>query len=326
MRATKIWALPASEPVTATSPAPASPVAPAVSATRVDLVVVHRSQPARAAETVRRFLAQDVPVRVAVADNGSSAEDRARLRTELPADVVLLPQGRNLGFGPAANAGFRWFGDQPDRADWVAVAPHDAQPAPDCLRTLLGELARRPTAGLASADVGDGLTPVVDRYFGAIPVRARVKHGWEPSGYPHGTLLMARRACLDEVGLFDERYFAYCEEADLALRARRAGWQVGVVRGAEVRNPTISSHVAVVDYLQLRNTLLLVREHFGRYALAVRTVIALGQLLTGLFDEARRGPYWDVPARLCALRDHYLGRFGPPPPGIVRRDERHQQR
>ena len=32
-------------------------------------------------------------------------------------------------------------------------------------------------------------------------------------------LLLARRACLAEVGLFDERYFAYCEEADLALRA-----------------------------------------------------------------------------------------------------------
>jgi N-acetylglucosaminyl-diphospho-decaprenol L-rhamnosyltransferase len=296
-----------------------------VASTRVDLVVVHRSQPSRALETVRRFLDQDVPVRVAVVDNGSSADARARLREGLPSEVVLLTQSNNLGFGPAANAGFRWFGDQADRADWLAVAPHDAQPAPGCLRTLLAEMVRRPTAGLASADVGDGLTPMVDRYFGAIPTRARVKQGWEPSGYPHGTLLVARRACLDEVGLFDERYFAYCEEADLALRARWAGWQVGVVRGAEVRNPTISSHVAVVDYLQLRNTLLLVREHFGRYALAVRTVLALGQLVAGLADPSRRGPYWDVPARLCALRDHYLGRFGPPPPGIVRRDERHQR-
>ena len=48
--------------------------------------------------------------------------------------------------------------------------------------------------------------------------------------------MMLRRDCLDEVGLFDERYFSYCEEADLALRARRAGWKVGLVRGARVQN------------------------------------------------------------------------------------------
>ena len=46
--------------------------------------------------------------------------------------------------------------------------------------------------------------------------------GWEPVDYPHGTLLLARRACLEDVGLFDERYFSYCEEADLGLRARAA--------------------------------------------------------------------------------------------------------
>ena len=77
--------------------------------------------------------------------------------------------------------------------------------------------------------------------------------------------MLARRECLAEVGLFDERYFAYCEEAELALRAKRAGWQVGVVRGAEVRNTDVGSRAAVVDYLQLRNTLLMVREHSGRY-------------------------------------------------------------
>src|SRR5207253_10955484 len=74
--------------------------------------------------------------------------------------------------------------------------------------------------------------------------------------------MLVRRGCLQEVGLFDERYFAYCEEADLGVRATRAGWEVGVVWHALVRNPSLSVSVAAVEYLKLRNTLLLVRQHF----------------------------------------------------------------
>jgi N-acetylglucosaminyl-diphospho-decaprenol L-rhamnosyltransferase len=299
-----------------------------VPAPTIDLVIVHRGVPDVVGETVHRFLDQDdVDVRIVVVDNASSEDDREKLAVTLPDHVVLLPQDRNLGFGPAANVGFRWYlerGDTAAGAEWLAVAPHDARPDPDCLRVMLDELDRRPRAGLASADVGDGLTPIVDRYIGAIPVPARVQRGWEPAGYPHGTLMLARRACLEGVGLFDERYFAYCEEADLALRARAAGWQVGVVRGAEVRNPTVGSHVAVVDYLQLRNTLLLVQEHFGLWPVTMRTCMALYHLGVGLCSPRRRGPYWDAPARVAALGDFFVRRFGPPPPAIMRRDLLHQ--
>jgi glycosyltransferase involved in cell wall biosynthesis len=303
-----------------------------VPAPAVDLVIVHRGVPDLVGETVHRFLDQeDVTVRIVVVDNASSPDHRDKLALTLPDHVVLLPQDRNLGFGPAANVGFRWYlgkddpgSDRTNGAEWLAVAPHDARPDPDCLRVMLAELDRRPQAGLASADVGDGLTPIVDRYIGAIPVPARVHRGWEPAGYPHGTLMLGRRACLEQVGLFDERYFAYCEEADLALRARDAGWEVGVVRGAEVRNPTVGSHVAVVDYLQLRNTLLLVQEHFGLWPVAMRMCMALYHLGVGLVSAKHRGPYWDAPARVAAIADFLRRRFGPPPAGIVRRDALHQ--
>ena len=149
--------------------------------------------------------------------------------------MTLVEAGANTGFGPGANIGFRWFlARRP--APWLAVCPHDAHPLPGCLERLVAVSAAQPRAGLASADVGDNLTPVVDRYFGAIPAEATVAEGWEPAGYPHGTLMLARREVLTDVGLFDERYFAYCEEAELAIRAKQAGWQVGVVRGAEIRN------------------------------------------------------------------------------------------
>src|SRR5688572_26523104 len=281
------------------------------------VVILHWNRPERCLGTVARFLEQEVPggVRVVVVDNGSDAEAVATVRKGLPVGVPLLELPRNRGFGPGANAGFRHVLDHPEPGDggWIGLAPHDAEPAPGCLARMLEVVGERPRAGLACADFGDGATPVVDPYFGGILAPATVADGWEPAGHPHGTLMLARRQVLDEVGLFDERYFAYCEEADLALRAAAAGWDTGLVRGAIVVNPDLGTRVSVIDYLQLRNTLLLVREHSGRYHAMIRGLLAVGQLLAGLAVPAHRGPYWDPRARVRALVDHSRGRYGAPP-------------
>lgn len=287
------------------------------------IVILHWNRAERCVGTVARFLAQEVDggVRIVVVDNGSAPEALAIVRAGMPAGVELVELPANRGFGPGANAGFRHVLDhpQPGDAGWVGLAPHDAEPAPDCLARMLTAVAERPRAGLACADFGDGATPVVDPYFGGILAPATVAEGWEPAGHPHGTLMLARRQVLEEVGLFDERYFAYCEEADLALRAKAAGWETGLIRGAIVVNPDVGTRVAVIDYLQLRNTLLLVREHSGRYHACIRALLAVGQLLAGLVSPTRRGPYWDPRARVQALVDHARGRYGPPPRSIQER-------
>ena len=272
------------------------------------VVVVHRNQPERLADTIAAFRAQDTPVSVAVVDNGS----RAVPCIDEP-DVVVLDAGENLGFGPGANMGFRHFLSRDAHWDWIALAPHDALPQPDCLRRMLEAVGDRPRAGLACADVGDESTPVLDPYFGGILAPAATDEGWERAGHPHGTLMLARRVCLEDIGLFDERYFAYCEEADLALRAAARGWECGLVRGAMVRNPYVGSASAAIDYLQLRNTLLLVREHSGRYHAFIRFAIAVWHLASGAVIPSRRGPYWNVRGRITALADFMRGRFGPPP-------------
>ena len=184
---------------------------------------------------------------------------------------------------------------------------------------LVAATAARPRAGLSSAEYGGGdrlALPVVDPYFGGILAATHRRPGWEAAGHPHGTLLLARRACLEQIGLFDERYFAYCEEADLGVRARRAGWEVGVVWGAVVANPGMSSEPGVAEYLMLRNSILLVRRHFGRYRAGIRFLMAVWVTARGALRPARRTPFWDLPARLLALRDALLGRSGPPPPRL----------
>jgi GT2 family glycosyltransferase len=280
----------------------------------VTVVIIHRNRPDAVGRTVTAFRQQSIPTRVVVVDNGSIAATEAALPT-LVGDAELILTGENLGFGPGGNVGLRRFLAD-GQGEWVAIAPHDALPDVDTLEKMLAEVANRPSVGLMSADVGDGMRPIIDPYLGTIEAVPTVESGFDPADYPHGTLMMCRRACLEEVGLFDERYFAYCEESELAIRAARAGWDCGVIRGAMVRNPGMSASIERVAYLQLRNTLLMLKEHYGRKNEWFRIGVALVQVPVGMVHVPSRGLHWSPRGRLKAIRDHLRGRYGPPPDDV----------
>ncbi len=263
---------------------------------------------------------------ITIVDNGSDPQEVEALRDGLPAAdrVEVLEAGSNLGFGPGANVGLRrWLegADGDPGGEVCLVAPHDSRPAEGTAASLLREFLARPDAGLASADVGDGEVPRIQPWLGPIgepapPLDDGGADGtavrWEACDYPHGTLMAARRACLEAVGTFDERYFAYCEEADLGLRARAAGWEVGLVRGALVHNPESNTEAAVIDHLMVRNTLLLLRTHFGFANMAFRIGVVAAEHVVGWWKPEVRGPYHTGRARLRAVRDALVGRYGVP--------------
>jgi GT2 family glycosyltransferase len=281
-------------------------------------VVVHRRRPEACIRTIATLRDEGVDT-VVVVDNASPAEHRKAIIDAHP-DVVLLEQDDNLGFGPAANVGFRWWLDASTDEPWVLLCPHDAEPAPGAVLVLLDAANERGGAGLACAEYGEhewSGKPYIDPYFGSMLVPTERRPGWESCHHPHGTLMAARRDLLLDVGLFDERYFAYGEEADLGERARRAGWDVGIVWGAVVRNPGMSSEVGVPEYLMLRNSLLLVRSYWGRYHAFIRFVAATWVTARGALGGTRT-PFWDLRARLLALRDFLTGTFGPPPATLTR--------
>jgi len=277
----------------------------------VGVVVAHRNQGVRCVATLRRFLEQDVPVDLIVVDNGSRPDELALVRSS-GIDATVIETGTNTGFGPSLNIGLRrWL--RHGQGDWVVAAPHDALLQPGGIAQLVTIAEGRINAGVVCADVGDQATPTVDPVLGAIPGRAMMRDGWEDAHYPHGTLMLFRRQCLLDIGLFDERYFAYNDEADIGIRARAAGWGVGLARGVMVENPSTSTGPAVIDYLRLRNTLLMQHEHFGRRNAAMRAIIALANVVHATVRPSVRPPWYTGSARLRGINAAVRRRWGPPP-------------
>jgi N-acetylglucosaminyl-diphospho-decaprenol L-rhamnosyltransferase len=285
------------------------------------MVVVHHDRPEACALTVAAFAALPEVTSVCVVDSSSRAASSAQLRRLLPR-AEIIDAGGNVGFGPGANLGLRAWLDA-GSGEWVGVAPHDAVPAPDALRRILDEVAVRPDIGLVSAEFGPeyAMVPAFDKVLGGYYRPAERGSGWQDVDYPHGTLLLARRSLLAQIGVFDERYFAYCEEVDLGPAGPQAGWRVGLVWGAIVTNGRLPPRY-LADYLQLRNTLLLIHTHEAPSRVRARVVLALAALTAKAVRSPRHAA---IHVRLegRALLDYRRRRFGPPPPTVVALARRH---
>ncbi len=284
----------------------------------ITAVILHWNQSASCLDTIDRFLGDPVVDDVIVVDNGSSAQHLRVLRNGVEERaahrIEMIDVGYNSGFGPGVNRGWALWLENRQTA-WCAVAPHDAVAAPGTLAALVAAGEDR-DLGMVSADVGDGRLQLVDHVFGPIDQVAPREEGLEIVDYPHGTLMVVSRACLASVGLFDERYFAYCEEADLGLRAKEAGYSTGLLYGARVENPHVNTPAPMIDYLKERNTVLLVSSHFGWRKGLMRLGLTTWHLVRGLVQPASRVAGWSASARVAAIRDVLRRRWGPPPPHV----------
>lgn len=186
--------------------------------------------------------------------------------------VLILHPGHNLGFGAAVNLAART-----SPADLVAVINDDAMPDPEWLNEMVSALDRHPEAGSAAAQVRlHGFDDALDSAGMLIAADGTSKqrgHGEPPGNFAQpgevllasGSASMYRQTMLTETGGFDDSFFLYCEDTDLGLRARWAGWTCRYVPSAIVHHRY--SHSAgrasrLKAYFVERNRLLLVAKTF----------------------------------------------------------------
>ena len=202
-----------------------------MAAQRVALVIVNFNgldHLARCLESVRRQTTK--PARTIVVDNGSSDGSAELIRERFP-EVELILAGTNLGFAAANNLGAERAAD----CDWLALLNPDAFPQPEWLAELVRATEENPNyscfgSHMRRADDPDVLDGTGDVYHvGGMAWRRdndrrAVKQRDRGEIFsPCAAAALYPRALFVEAGGFDERFFAYYEDTDLAFRLRLRG-------------------------------------------------------------------------------------------------------
>lgn len=170
---------------------------------------------------------------VLLLDNGSDDDSLAYVRERFP-EVRAVALGTNRGYAGANNVGFAEAAadyvvllnnDTRVRPGWLAglVRTADSDPMIGAVTSKLVFLDRPKTiqnAGSLMLTDGSG----ADRGFGE-PDRGQYEVRQEVFAACGCAVLLARRM-LDEVGGFDETFFAYYEDTDLSWRMRLRGWRI----------------------------------------------------------------------------------------------------
>src|SRR5437016_2278465 len=185
--------------------------------------------------------------------------------------VRVIANDRNVGFGAAVNQAFH-----SSNAPFLAVLNDDATAHPRWLEALLAAVEERPDVGLCASQVrmaNDGRLDSAGMLLCRDGSSKQRGHLESPESYarlqetllPSGAAAFYRREMLDEIGLFDESFFLYCEDTDLGLRARWAAWECVYVPDAVVEHRyshSSGSASALKAYYVERNRLFLLLKNF----------------------------------------------------------------
>ncbi len=259
-----------------------------------------------------------------VVDNGSDAVEAQSIeRCAGVSRVIRNPV--NLGYTGGCNVGIRAALEM--GADYVWLLNNDAIAGP----ASLGKLVE---VGQAHAHIGL-LSPVIYHYDARDSVQitgTRVDFNLEeqrilrsldegdigPRGEGFalaGTALLIKRAVLEKLGEFDERFFAYVEDTDYSIAAMAAGFTTALVRDAAVYHKYGRSlggrQSPERDYLYTRNMYLFWSKHLtGRWRRGTYPARYVAWVLSRVVDARYRGQYESADYILAGGWDALRGRWG----------------
>ncbi len=209
---------------------------------------------------------------ITVVDNGSVDDSVELLREKFP-QVHIISFSHNRGFSVAANAGIK-IGKNP----LIFLLNNDTELATDCLDKLVNASLKYDDAFFApkmlSFDERDVLDGAGDGFLrGGVGYRLGTM---EKDGPDYNKSLQVfgacggaafyRRSLIDDIGFFDEYFFAYLEDVDLNFRANRAGYTCRYVPEAwvyHVGSATTGSKInSFTVQLSTRNNLFLLVKNY----------------------------------------------------------------
>jgi len=178
---------------------------------------------------------------IILVDNGSTDGSVDFVRSHYPQVRLILNQ-HNLGFAAANNQAI-----QTSVSEYIATLNNDTRADPGWLAALVEAMKAYPNVGMCASKMLLADRPNMIDSAGIAIDRAGIawdhlggsmddpgETSLQPVFGPCAGAALYRRTMLDQIGLFDEDFFAYLEDVDLAWRGQSAGWQALFVPRARV--------------------------------------------------------------------------------------------
>ena len=169
---------------------------------------------------------------VIIVDNGSTDKSKEYIkRSEFNFPVTLIENTENLGFSPAVNQGIRKA-----KYEYIFSLNNDTQVKKGSIKALLDLISSRPEifsvqAKMLQYDNKELIDDVGDEY-NLLAWTKKTGENHDSNEYCEvkeifsacAGAAMYRKSLLAEIGMFDDNYFAYMEDVDLAIRSRINGY------------------------------------------------------------------------------------------------------
>ena len=171
------------------------------------------------------------PIEIIVVDNASTDGSVDFLKEKFQ-DVNLIVNEKNLGFGAGNNIGIR-----ASHGRYIMMLNNDTRLDPKCVEELRKSIEKDERYGACASkilldsqpDIIDGVGIVVcpdGLSFGRGRLEKSDRYDEEEEiFFASDGACLYRREMLDDIGLYDEDFFAYADETDMGWRARLAGWK-----------------------------------------------------------------------------------------------------
>ena len=241
---------------------------------------------------VKSLTEQSLEPYIIVVDNASTDGSVEALQQKYPA-IEIIRNKRNQGYAGGVNPGLKRAIEL--GAKYAAPFNDDAIADKRWLKQLVTYLDEHPKTGAAACKVltsdGERLDSTGDYYtIWGLPY-PRGRREYDLKKYDDqleifaasGAASLFRVKALQEVGLFDEDFFAYYEDVDLSFRLQLAGWKVSYVPSALVYHHIGMTSARVkgfTTYQTIKNLPLLMYKNVPKGLLhKVLPRLALAQLL-----------------------------------------------
>jgi len=257
--------------------------------------------------------------RVVVTDNASGDNSVEKIQTAIENEgwgewVSLMTLERNGGFAFGNNAAIHPAINSPTPPNYILLLNPDTIVRPGALKPLVDFMDEQPDVGIAGSRLENPDATVQVSAFRFHSILSELDNGlrlrfgkkfkerWAvvPPNFPHnitqvdwvaGASMIVRRQVFEQVGLMDEGYFMYYEEADFCLQANRAGWACYYVpesrvvhlvgQSSGVTNPQGTRKRRPQYWFDSRRRYF-VKNHGWLYALLADTAFAVSFALTKL--------------------------------------------